>query len=216
MKGNPDVHVILRGGSSGPNYAAEYVRDCGAKLAKAGFPQKIMVSLGPSRTNVFSLAAISVRSTAAMGTARSNTDVRLMSRRTLYVFTTVGQSTSTQLSPQARQLDSGDTSAMIMGVMIESNLVEGRQDIPVSGPSGLTYGQSVTGKSLTLWGWLHALTLSQMHVSHGNKRSQCSTVFVRVSVVGGFCSRISQGALRSSMVSTVLRQMALSSLSLPR
>lgn len=33
---------------------------------------------------------------------------------------------------------------MIMGVMIESNLVEGRQDIPPSGPSGLRYGQSVT------------------------------------------------------------------------
>jgi 3-deoxy-7-phosphoheptulonate synthase len=31
-----------------------------------------------------------------------------------------------------------------MGVMIESNLVEGRQDIPVSGPVGLKYGQSVT------------------------------------------------------------------------
>ncbi len=33
---------------------------------------------------------------------------------------------------------------MIMGVMIESNLVEGRQDIPPSGPAGLKYGQSVT------------------------------------------------------------------------
>lgn len=31
-----------------------------------------------------------------------------------------------------------------MGVMLESNLVEGRQDIPVSGPAGLKYGQSVT------------------------------------------------------------------------
>lgn len=31
-----------------------------------------------------------------------------------------------------------------MGVMIESNLVEGRQDIPSSGPAGLKYGQSVT------------------------------------------------------------------------
>ena len=31
-----------------------------------------------------------------------------------------------------------------MGVMIESNLVEGRQDIPASGPAGLKYGQSVT------------------------------------------------------------------------
>lgn len=33
---------------------------------------------------------------------------------------------------------------MIMGVMIESNIVEGRQDIPTSGPAGLIYGQSVT------------------------------------------------------------------------
>jgi 3-deoxy-7-phosphoheptulonate synthase len=31
-----------------------------------------------------------------------------------------------------------------MGVMIESNLREGRQDIPPSGPSGLKYGISVT------------------------------------------------------------------------
>ena len=31
-----------------------------------------------------------------------------------------------------------------MGVMIESNLIEGRQDIPASGPAGLKYGQSVT------------------------------------------------------------------------
>ena len=31
-----------------------------------------------------------------------------------------------------------------MGVMIESNLVEGRQDIPASGPTGLKYGVSVT------------------------------------------------------------------------
>ncbi len=31
-----------------------------------------------------------------------------------------------------------------MGVMIESNLVEGRQDIPASGPAGMRYGQSVT------------------------------------------------------------------------
>ena len=46
---------------------------------------------------------------------------------------------------QARQLESSDTSSMIMGVMIESNIVEGRQDIPAAGPAGLKYGQSVTG-----------------------------------------------------------------------
>ena len=38
-----------------------------------------------------------------------------------------------------------------MGVMIESNLVEGRQDIPASGPAGLKYGQSVTDACLA-WG----------------------------------------------------------------
>lgn len=32
----------------------------------------------------------------------------------------------------------------ITGVMIESNIVEGRQDIPPTGPSGLCYGQSIT------------------------------------------------------------------------
>ena len=42
-QGNPDVHVILRGGTSGPNYSAEFVRACGEKLAKAGFAPKIMV-----------------------------------------------------------------------------------------------------------------------------------------------------------------------------
>lgn len=42
--GNPDVHVILRGGAKGPNYAAEFVRAAGAQLAKAGLAQKLMVS----------------------------------------------------------------------------------------------------------------------------------------------------------------------------
>lgn len=45
---------------------------------------------------------------------------------------------------QAQQLESADTASYILGVMVESNLVEGRQDIPASGPAGLKYGQSVT------------------------------------------------------------------------
>jgi 3-deoxy-7-phosphoheptulonate synthase len=32
----------------------------------------------------------------------------------------------------------------ITGVMIESHLVEGRQDIPSEGPHRLTYGKSIT------------------------------------------------------------------------
>ncbi|KAK0547925.1 hypothetical protein OC846_003557 [Tilletia horrida] len=37
-----------------------------------------------------------------------------------------------------------DNARAIMGVMLESNLVEGKQSIPPEGPVGLTYGQSVT------------------------------------------------------------------------
>ncbi|KAH9891699.1 3-deoxy-7-phosphoheptulonate synthase [Cubamyces lactineus] len=107
-EGNPDVHVILRGGTSGPNYSAEFVRACGEKLAKAGFAPKIMIDCSHGNSQKQHVKQIEVAE-----------DI-------------------------ARQLESGDTSSMIMGVMIESNLVEGRQDIPVSGPAGLKYGQSVT------------------------------------------------------------------------
>lgn len=41
----------------------------------------------------------------------------------------------------AEQVAVGDP---IAGVMLESFLVAGRQDLPDSGPVGLTYGQSVT------------------------------------------------------------------------
>ncbi|KWU46211.1 putative 3-deoxy-D-arabino-heptulosonate-7-phosphate synthase [Rhodotorula sp. JG-1b] len=44
----------------------------------------------------------------------------------------------------ARQLSSPETADNIMGVMIESNLVAGKQSIPASGPQTLAYGQSVT------------------------------------------------------------------------
>ncbi|EIW59194.1 3-deoxy-7-phosphoheptulonate synthase [Trametes versicolor FP-101664 SS1] len=107
-EGNPDVHVILRGGTSGPNYAAEFVRVCGEKLSKAGFAQKIMIDCSHGNSSKQHAKQIEVAENIA------------------------------------QQLESGDTSSMIMGVMIESNIVEGRQDIPVSGPAGLKYGQSVT------------------------------------------------------------------------
>ncbi|KAK9763857.1 3-deoxy-7-phosphoheptulonate synthase [Basidiobolus ranarum] len=45
-------------------------------------------------------------------------------------------------SDLAKQIASGDNS--IVGLMIESNLVAGKQDIPKEGPETLTYGQSVT------------------------------------------------------------------------
>jgi len=107
-EGNPDVHVILRGGAKGPNYAAEFVRDCGEKLAKASLPPRIMIDCSHGNSSK-------------------------QHRKQIEVAEDI-----------ARQLESGDTSSYIMGVMVESNLVEGRQDIPPSGPAGLKYGQSVT------------------------------------------------------------------------
>jgi 3-deoxy-7-phosphoheptulonate synthase len=43
-----------------------------------------------------------------------------------------------------------------MGVMIESNIIEGRQDIGPSGPAGLKYGQSVTDACIS---WEHTVPL---------------------------------------------------------
>ncbi|CEQ40229.1 SPOSA6832_01830, partial [Sporobolomyces salmonicolor] len=44
----------------------------------------------------------------------------------------------------AQQLGDRETCENIMGVMIESHLVEGKQSIPANGPHNLVYGQSVT------------------------------------------------------------------------
>ncbi|TFY73014.1 hypothetical protein EWM64_g10998, partial [Hericium alpestre] len=112
-EGNPDVHVILRGGSKGPNYAAEHVRECGEKLAKAGLAQKIMIDCSHGNSSK-------------------------QHRRQVDVAEDIAQ-----------QLESGDTASMIMGVMIESNLLEGRQDITAAGPAALKYGQSVTDACLS-------------------------------------------------------------------
>lgn len=42
-EGNPDTHIILRGGKTGPNYSEEHVKACCEKLRKADLPEKLMV-----------------------------------------------------------------------------------------------------------------------------------------------------------------------------
>jgi len=44
----------------------------------------------------------------------------------------------------AKQLGTRETGDYIVGVMIESHIKEGRQDIPPEDPQKLVYGQSVT------------------------------------------------------------------------
>lgn len=108
--GNPNTHVILRGGASGPNYDADSV-DAAAKLIEAAdLPPRIMIDF-------------------------SHANSRKQHRLQMDVGRDVG-----------RQIAGGD--ARIMGVMIESHLVEGNQKI---GPrESLTYGQSITDACL---GW---------------------------------------------------------------
>jgi len=99
--GNPDCHIILRGGSrTGPNYDEESVHRAVGLLEKKGLPPRVMVD-------------------CSHGNSRK--DYRLQAEVQQEI---------------ARQLRSG--SPAVMGVMIESFLVEGRQDKPK------VFGQSIT------------------------------------------------------------------------
>jgi len=42
-RGNPDCHVVLRGGARGPNYAAAQIEEVEGLLARAGLPRSILV-----------------------------------------------------------------------------------------------------------------------------------------------------------------------------
>jgi 3-deoxy-7-phosphoheptulonate synthase len=41
--GNPDCHIVLRGGSAGPNFSADHIRQTEALLAKSGLAAAILV-----------------------------------------------------------------------------------------------------------------------------------------------------------------------------
>ncbi len=103
--GNPDCHVILRGGKE-PNYDSENVQAAAAQLSAAGVTPKLMVDF-------------------------SHANSRKDYKRQMEVAEDV-----------AGQIRNGEQN--IMGVMVESHLVEGRQDQPV------TYGQSITDACI---GW---------------------------------------------------------------
>jgi 3-deoxy-7-phosphoheptulonate synthase len=114
--GNPDVHVILRGGTDGPNYQAEHVAAALAAVAQAGMPPTVMID-------------------ASHGNSRKD-----HSRQA---------EVAGEIAGQIRGGQHG-----IAGVMIESFLVPGRQELTdpshPSLPRELTYGQSITDACL---GW---------------------------------------------------------------
>jgi 3-deoxy-7-phosphoheptulonate synthase len=49
--GNPDAHVVLRGGVQGPNYTAEHVADAATRLKKAGVSPYLMVDCSHGNSN---------------------------------------------------------------------------------------------------------------------------------------------------------------------
>lgn len=50
-KGNAHGHVVLRGGSSGPNYSPEHIQACESALEKLGLTQSIMVDCSHANSN---------------------------------------------------------------------------------------------------------------------------------------------------------------------
>ena len=101
--GNPDCHVVLRGGAK-PNYDAAGVEAASAVLTKAGFRPAVMIDASH---------------------ANSNKDPANQPK---------------VVDDIAAQVAGGDR--RIIGVMIESHLVAGRQDLVEGQP--LAYGQSIT------------------------------------------------------------------------
>lgn len=108
--GNPDCHIVLRGGGGDTNYDNESIKGACDMLRAEGLNHRVMVD---------------------MSHANSNSDFR----NQLGVCDSL-----------CNQLEDGED--CIMGVMIESHLLEGRQDI--GNGRDLVYGQSITDPCL---GW---------------------------------------------------------------
>ncbi|OGL30239.1 3-deoxy-7-phosphoheptulonate synthase [Candidatus Saccharibacteria bacterium RIFCSPHIGHO2_02_FULL_47_12] len=109
-KGNPDCHIILRGGSQSPNYDAESIEEATGLLVEAGLSPIVMVDVSH---------------------ANSNKDYR----NQMIVIEDI-----------VTQIASGSTA--IMGVMIESNLKEGKQTFEAGKKH--EYGVSITDGCVSL------------------------------------------------------------------
>ncbi len=103
--GNPDGHLVLRGGKHGPNYDSIHVEQAAKELAELNLNPRMMVDCSHANANKDHNRQVTV------------------------------------LEDIAKQIAAG--SRHVLGVMIESHLVAGKQSIPQD-LSQLTYGQSIT------------------------------------------------------------------------
>jgi 3-deoxy-7-phosphoheptulonate synthase len=106
--GNPDGHVILRGGKGAPNHDAEGIAEALSRLRAAGLSERLVVDASHDNS---------------------------------------GKDPARQMLAAGQIADQvADGNAAIVGVMLESFLVEGRQDL--GDGSDLVYGQSITDPCL--------------------------------------------------------------------
>ncbi|TFY78279.1 hypothetical protein EWM64_g5733 [Hericium alpestre] len=107
-RGNQDVHVILRGGNKGPNYAEEHVKAATSAIEKARPQYHPSIMIDCSHGN-------------------SQKDYKNQPK---------------VVDDICAQLRTGNRN--ITGVMIESHINAGRQDVPAEGPAALKHGVSIT------------------------------------------------------------------------
>lgn len=125
-KGNPDCHIILRGGKE-PNYDSDNINQVATELEAAKLPANIMVDLSHANSKKQHEAQISVGENVA------------------------------------QQIANGDK--RIIGTMIESHLVAGRQDVKPG--QELVYGQSITDACL---GWDNTVQLIETLAAASKER----------------------------------------------
>ena len=118
-KGNDTCHVILRGGSDGPNYSAEHLTQVAAAVEKAKLPASIMVDCSHGTSN------------------KDHRNQPLVA------------------AALAEEIAAGNRG--ITGVMIESNLVAGKQNAATG--QALCYGQSITDACI---GWPETVDTMQV------------------------------------------------------
>ncbi|MBB3665028.1 MULTISPECIES: 3-deoxy-7-phosphoheptulonate synthase [Prauserella salsuginis group] len=108
--GNEDCHVILRGGSAGPNHDSGTVADTLARLRKADLPERVVVDASHGNSGKDHVRQAGV------------------------------------VTELAERIGAGEPG--ISGLMLESFLADGRQDLTLGRAADLDYGRSITDACL--------------------------------------------------------------------
>lgn len=126
--GNEHGFLILRGGSKGTNYDAKSVAAAKQSLRANGQREVVVIDCSHGKCHLcLSVTVIVVQLLMSFRSGNSNKDYRNQ------------PSAAANIADQIRAGDRG-----IVGLMLESNLNEGRQDLSANGICGLRRGVSIT------------------------------------------------------------------------